>query len=424
MSLFGTNTKKMKLAFFEGTPDAVLVFAAGNFVDCNAAAVTMFGYPDKKALTSVSPAQLSPAKQPDGQSSATKSEAMIKEALVKGSNRFEWIHSRADGSDLPVLVTLTATKVGGKPILFTSLADLTTAWREREQRREEAAGRAKSAKLQELTADFDRTVSTALGAVGQVAGMLESSSQAMSGAAEQTNRQLTDLAAASEQVSAAVGTVSHAAGELSASIAEIGRQVHQSSTISSVANEEARHTNDIVRGLAESSAKIGEVINLINGIAAQTNLLALNATIEAARAGEAGRGFAVVAQEVKALANQTTKATEEIGAQIGAVQSATGQAVTAIGGIATRINEINEIAGAIAAAVEEQSRATAGIAANIEQASTASRKVAANTSGVSQAAIETRKTAEEVLSSAKALTGEAGGLRGTVDSFLQGVRRA
>ena len=426
MSLFGrrTSSEKIKINFFDSTPDAIMVIADGKFIECNAAAVKMFGSSSKSALTATTPAALSPPTQPDGQSSAAKAEALIGEAMAKGYKRFEWMHRRTDGSEFPVLVTLILSKVDGRPVVLTNLADLTEAWRERETRREEEARSAKASTLQQLTADFDRNVSTALGTVGQVADQLESSSQAMSGSADQTNRQLTELASASEQVSAAVGIVSESAGELSASIAEIGHQVHQSSRISSAANEEARHTNEIVKGLTESSAKIGEVISLINGIASQTNLLALNATIEAARAGEAGRGFAVVAQEVKALANQTTRATDEIGAQIGAVQAATTQAVGAIGGIASRIGEINEIAGAIAAAVEQQSRATAAIASNIQQASTASQKVSINTGGVAHASVETRKAAEAVLTSAKALSGEAGGLRSTVDRFLQGVKRA
>ena len=426
MSVFGRRalSEKIKINFFDSTPDAVLVIADGKFIECNDAAVKMFGLPSKAALTASTPAALSPPTQPDGQPSGGKSEAMIREAMTTGYKRFEWLHKRADGAEFPVLVTLILSKVDGRPVVLTNLADLSDALREREARREEEARSAKASVLQKLTTEFDRNVSSALGTVGQVADQLESSSQAMSGSADQTNRQLTELTAASEQVSAAIGIVAESAGELSASIAEIGRQVHQSSSISSAANEEARHTNEIVKGLAESSAKIGEVISLINGIASQTNLLALNATIEAARAGEAGRGFAVVAQEVKALANQTTRATDEIGAQIGAVQTATSQAVGAIGGIATRIGEINEIASAIAAAVERQARATEAIASNIQQASTASHKVSINTGGVAHASVETRKAAEAVLTSAKALSGEAGGLRSTVDRFLQGVKRA
>ncbi len=426
MSLFGWRTKheKMRIAFFDNTPDAVLVIADGKYVECNAAAVKMFGYPSKQALTARTPGDLSPPTQPDGQKSSGKAEGLIKEALAKGYSRFEWIHRRADGSDFPVLVTLVLARIGGKPVLYTNIADFSAAMRDREQRQAQANSEANANRLLHLTASFDQNVTDALKTVDSVAGQLEAASQDMSGSAEDTNLQLGDLVAAADQVSSAVGVVAASADELSASIVEIGRQVHQSSTISRLANDEARHTNDIVRGLAESSAKIGEVINLINGIASQTNLLALNATIEAARAGEAGKGFAVVAAEVKALANQTTKATDEIGAQIGAVQAATSQAVGAIGGIAGRISEINEIAAAIAAAVEEQSRATAEIASNIQQASAATREVSSNTNGVSKASVATRNAAGQVLTSAKALTTQTGSLRGTVDHFLKSVHNA
>lgn len=275
-----------------------------------------------------------------------------------------------------------------------------------------------------LANQFDASVMGVVDAVSGSAAQLNTTAQAMSANAEQTSRQAAHVAEAGEEAAGSVQTVAAAAEELASSIGEIGRQVERSSKIAKTASEEANQTNETVQGLAESSAKIGEVVNLINDIASQTNLLALNATIEAARAGDAGKGFAVVAGEVKNLANQTARATEEISSQIGAVQMATKQAVAAIGGIVGRIEEINEIATAIASAVEEQSAATGEIARNIQQASSGTQQVSANIGGVTQASAETGVAAGQVLSSAKSLANEATNLRGVVNTFLSGVRSA
>ncbi len=295
---------------------------------------------------------------------------------------------------------------------------------EAEQRIAQDRNLARGQTIESLTRNFDEAVSSMLNAVSRASTDMEHAAQGMSATAEQTSRQAVMVAAATEEASSSVQTVASAAEELAASIHEIGRQVTQSSQVARQAAEEASKTNQTVTGLAESSARIGDVVSLINDIASQTNLLALNATIEAARAGDAGKGFAVVAGEVKNLANQTGRATEEISQQIAAVQEATRQAVDAIGGIVKRIEEINQISAAIASAVEEQSAATAEIARNVQQAASGTQEVSATIGGVTKAAEETGAAATEVLSSVKSVNQQADALKGVVANFLSGVKTA
>jgi methyl-accepting chemotaxis protein len=272
--------------------------------------------------------------------------------------------------------------------------------------------------------DFEANVKAVVDTVASASTELQSNAQSMSATAEETNRQSSAVAAASEQATANVQTVASAAEELASSVAEIGRQVSQSASIAAMAVDEAKRTDATVQGLSEAAQKIGEVVRLISDIASQTNLLALNATIEAARAGEAGKGFAVVASEVKSLANQTAKATEEIAAQIGAIQSSTNDAVGAIQSIGKTIGEINDIASSISAAVEEQGAATREIARNVQEASQGTTEVSSNIAGVTQAAGETGSAASQVLSAAGELSSQAERLKAEVESFLTTVRAA
>ena len=290
---------------------------------------------------------------------------------------------------------------------------------------EEAKHRAEQEKyrmMMQTAANFEASVGQVVNQVSSASQEMQTSSVSMSETASSATRQSAAVAAASEQASANVQTVASAADELSASIAEISRQVNQASSIASDAVKQAEQTNVKVRGLAEAANRIGEVVALITDIADQTNLLALNATIEAARAGDAGKGFAVVASEVKNLANQTARATEEIGSQIGGIQTATQEAVAAIEGIVKIISEINEVNSGVASAVEEQGAATQEIARNVEQAASGTREVSSNIGGVSQAANDTGIASEEILGAATELTAQSKKLRTEVDQFLATIR--
>ena len=272
--------------------------------------------------------------------------------------------------------------------------------------------------------DLESSVKTIIDSVSSSASEMEAAAQSMSATAEETSAQSTTVTAAAQQANVSVETVSAAAEELSKSIEEVGRQVTQSTKISGDAVSEAEKTNFSIKGLAEAAQKIGDVVELITSIAEQTNLLALNATIEAARAGDAGKGFAVVASEVKSLANQTAKATDEISQQITGIQTATEDSVQAIQGVGKIIHELDQIATAIAAAVEEQSAATGEIAANTQQAAKGTGDVSSNIEGITRAAGETGAASGQVLSSAQGLAEQSSNLSTEIDKFLGQIRAA
>jgi methyl-accepting chemotaxis protein len=281
---------------------------------------------------------------------------------------------------------------------------------------------ARSRLVETLVVEFDASISEVIRTVTQSSASLETTARSMSSTADSTNSRVTMVSAAAEEASANVQTVAAAAEQLSSSINEIGRQVAESANFAEQATRQAEATDNQISGLSEAAARIGDVVQLINDIASQTNLLALNATIEAARAGDAGKGFAVVAGEVKTLANQTARATDEISAKVVEMQAATAQSVEAVKAIGKTISRISEIATGIAAAVDQQNAATGEIARNVHQAAEGTAEVSSSIVEVARGAAEVGGASSEVLGAAGQLTRNAEALRSQVDGFLDKIK--
>ncbi len=289
---------------------------------------------------------------------------------------------------------------------------------------EERAAAERKADMERLANNFEASVGEVIQTVTTAAAELESAARSLTSTAEREEHLASTVAAASEQATANVQSVASATEQMTSSVNEISRRVQESANIAHQAVDQAKQTNDRIGALATAAGRIGDIIDLINNIAGQTNLLALNATIEAARAGDAGRGFAVVASEVKALAEQTGKATDEISQQIAGMQSATQESVTAIREIGSTIERMSEISSSIASAVEQQGAATQEIARNVQEAAKGTSQVSSSITDVQQGANETGTASARVLSAAQSLSRDSSRLRSEVGNFLDTVRAA
>jgi methyl-accepting chemotaxis protein len=352
-----------------------------------------------------------------------------------------WVGGRISRSMQALTTGMTALSQGdldrptpqmGSPVELKAMCDAMEIFRTNmqantrlaaEQDRAQQAQVARAEKIRQMTLDFDRHVGDTVASVEQTAQTLEDTAQSMSAVAQKTTSQSQDVAMAAGQSQGNVETVASAAEELSASIREISSHVVASADIARKASAAANRSTELVGGLETSASKIGEVVKLINDVASQTNLLALNATIEAARAGDAGKGFAVVANEVKTLASQTSRATDEIAQQIAAVQQATRNAATANKDVATIIGQINEIATTIAGAVEEQGAATNEIARNIQQAAASTAEVTDHVEDMRAGAEQTTAAAKGLQEEAEKMADQAETLRKEVDTFLTDISK-
>ncbi len=402
---------------FDSSPIAMLIKQNGVYVHCNPACVRILGARDRSHVLEVGPAKVAAERQPDGRLTADVLKDCA-EALKEGKTfQHQGFAGRTLDKDEPLYVDMywVPAKYRGDIALLSYIVDASDRIRIANEARQQS---------QQIARNFETTIGGLVQSLASTAAEMRSASQDMSKTAEDASAQASSVLTRVEEASANVQVVAAATEELSSSVSEIGRQVTQSTEIASQAVQEANRTNTTVQGLSMAAQKINDVVKLISDIASQTNLLALNATIEAARAGDAGKGFAVVASEVKSLANQTAKATEDISAQVAAMQSATGGVVDAIKNIGGTIGAMNEITMTIAASIEEQGAATQEIARNVQATASGTDQMTNSVGGVTRAAGQAGTAASQVVVLADRLGGQAETLRTNVKNFLATIHAA
>jgi hypothetical protein len=402
---------------FDHHPDMIFVHDGKRYHYCNDAAVRQLGARDKAQILSIGPADINPEVQPSGRTSREIIREGREVSKRDGVWRMtDWYTRPLDGSAIfPVDVTILPTRVNGRNIVVVFFQDA----RERHRVRQ-----SEQSKRHDMAQAFQRKVGALVDRAAAAASQLHAAARDQADNASRSGDRLTAVAAAAEQATASVQAVASATEELSGSIAEIGRQVAEAAKVSVKASEETARSDTMVKALSASANRIGEVINLITSIAGQTNLLALNATIEAARAGDAGKGFAVVANEVKVLANQTAKATEEIGTQIAAVQDETRRTVDAIKSIGLVIEQVRHISADIAATIDQQNAATREIAGNVQEVARGTEDVSRSIGEVAEASRQAVSVAETSLAATDSLAADTDSLSREVAHFVETVTAA
>jgi len=412
------DTNILLASALNNMPQGLCMFdSASRLVFCNEPYLKLYDLTREQTAPGTSQRQLLEYRRASGNLSSADIDdhiAAVKQAVSHGEvfNRVAEVKGRA--------ISITYRSIAGGGWLVTH-EDITERQRRSRERERAAEQEVRRNTIEMAITAFRSRIEATLKTVDDYAAAMRQTASTLFAASRKTSERAEGAAHASNEASDNVEVAATAAAELSSSINEISRQLSQTNSLVSHAVGEAGMTNEEIAGLAKAAQKIGDVIKLIQTVAGQTNLLALNATIEAARAGEAGRGFAVVASEVKSLAIQTARATDEIAAQIAAVQTSTRTAVDAIGRIAARMNEISEYTAAAATSVHEQNAATGDISHSVASATRGTKQIATVLADVVGAATETRESAETVLTASEAVAAAAGDLRSEVESFLRKV---